>query len=99
MKIEIQNNKLTITEMDNFDVMLSYLYLYCFEFVSDGLFVPSLNPPTDNDFAPDPTFHHTPHRISYKKTVVLYSKPDSIEITFQTIKDAQSFKEELERTW
>ena len=99
MHIEINNNKLFISISENFNTMLAYLYLYCFEFVSDGLFVPSLNPPSDNNFAPTKKFFEVEHKIMYKKSLSFFVDNDKIVLSFETIEDAKSFKDELERTW
>lgn len=100
MQISKNNNELTLKISDNFDSMLGYLYLCCLEFVSNGLFVPSLNPPSNNDYKPNKDFFDTEHKLSYNKSVIFVAKEDGvITLTFDTIADAELFKEDLERTW
>ena len=79
--------------------MLAYLYLLALDFVSCGLFVPSLNPPQDNNYMPNDSFFTTEHKLSYKKNIVFSAKDNVVTIIFDTIDDATSFKEDLEHTW
>ena len=59
MNILQNNNVLTLEIKENFGSMLAYLYLLTLDFVSCGLFVPSLNPPQDNDYMPKASFFTT----------------------------------------
>ena len=100
-KMEIQQNSqiLKIDVEQNFEQMLAYLYLYCFEFVSDGIFIPSLNIPADGDIRPSENFFETEHIISFKKSIKLSIHDKSLTLCFDNAKDATEFKDELERTW
>lgn len=99
MKISQKNNVLTLEIKENFGSMLAYLYLLTLDFVSCGLFVPSLNPPEDNDYMPNDSFFATEHKLCYKKNAVFSARENTVTIVFDTIDDANSFKEDLEHTW
>jgi hypothetical protein len=99
MKINKSNNTITIEVEDNFNQLLSYLYLMALEFVSDGLFVPSLNPPENNDFSPCEEFFVKEHSLIYKKKIFLKVTDNKICFRFETIDDANAFLNEIERTW
>jgi len=99
MNIIQKNNVLTLEIKENFGSMLAYLYLLTLDFISCGLFVPSLNPPQDNDYMPNISFFTKEHKLSYKKNAVFSAKENTVTIVFDTIDDANSFKEDLEHTW
>lgn len=99
MKISQNNNELILEIKENYGSMLAYLYLLTMDFVSCGLFVPSLNPPEDNDYMPDKSFFGVQHKLSYKKNAIFVAKENTVIITFDTIEDAELFKEDLEHTW
>lgn len=99
MKITQENNKVVLEINENIGAMIAYFYLATLEFISDGLFVPSLNPPEDNNFMPSENFIKTTHKLSYRKNALFSVEDNKILITFDTIQDAELFKEDLERTW
>lgn len=96
---EKNNNQIKLLITKNFGPMLSYLYLMAIEFASDGLFVPSINPPENNIYEPANSFFNKEHVLSYKKTVRFLASEKNITLTFETIEDADLFFEEIERTW
>lgn len=100
MKITRSNNELRLEIKENFDSMLGYLYLCCLEFISNGLFVPSLNLPSDGEYKPNKSFFNTKHFLTYNKSVIFVAEENGIiTLTFDSIEDAEFFKEDLERTW
>ena len=100
MKITKNNNELILQIDNNFDSMLGYLYLCCLEFISNGLFVPSLNLPSNGDYKPNKSFFNVEHKLSYNKSVIFVAKEEGIiTLTFDSIEDTVLFKEDLERTW
>ena len=99
MKIAQENNKVILEINENLGAMIAYFYLATLEFVSDGLFVPSLNPPENNDFMPSESFLNANHKLSYRRNATFSIKDNKIIIIFDTIQDAEMFKEDLERTW
>lgn len=99
MKIMQENNKIILEIDENLGAMIAYFYLATLEFVSDGIFIPSLNPPENNDFMPSESFLHTTHKLSYRKNATFSTEGNKITIIFDTIQDAETFKEDLERTW
>lgn len=100
IKYSQENNKISITSKENFEQVLAFVYLMVMEYVSEGIFVPSLNPPEDNDFSPSETFLIQKHKLSYKKEVTLEINSDNvITLFFSTIEEANEFKEILSQTW
>lgn len=96
---EKNNNQIKLTIDKNFGPILSFLYLMTIEFVSNGLFVPSINPPEDNNYMPSNSFFNKEHTLSFKKTVNFFASQNTVILTFDTIDDANLFFEELEKTW
>ena len=99
MKKNINNNVVKLTILDNFGSMLAFIYLMVIEFSSKGLFVPSINPPIDNNFLPDKNFFNIEHTIYYNKKVLFMAHDNEIILKFETIDDANKFCEELDKTW
>lgn len=99
MTKEKNNNQIKLIIDKNFGPMLSYLYLMAIEFASNGLFVPSINPPENNDYNPSNMFFNKEHVLSYKKTVRFFVSDKTITLTFDTIEDSDLFYEEIEKTW
>ena len=100
IKYSQENNKISITSKENFEQILAFVYLMVMEYVSEGIFVPSLNPPENNDFSPSETFLTQKHKLSYKKEVTLeINGNNEIILFFSTIEEANEFKEILSQTW
>ena len=98
MKTEQKNNILTLSIEQNFEPMVAYLYLMIFEFVSDGLFVPSINPPQNNVYMPC-KFIGREQTIEYFKTVKMLIEKKRVQLVFETIEDANVFKDAVEQSW
>jgi hypothetical protein len=98
MTKRINNNIISLKIKENYGQMIAYLYLMIIEYVSNGLFVPSINPPTDNIFVPS-NFIDNQYTITYFKTVKFQPKADGVNLVFSSIDDANEFYTELERTW
>jgi hypothetical protein len=98
MKVEQKNNLLSLHIEQNFEPMVAYLYLMVFEFVSNGLFVPSINPAKDNVYMPAKLLGKE-QNIEYFKNVKMLIDKKVIQLTFETIEDATIFKDAVEQSW
>lgn len=98
MTKQINNNIISLKIKENYGPMVAYLYLMVVEYVSNGIFVPSINPPENNLYVPE-NFSEKQHTISYFKTVKFQSCNEGVTLTFSTIDEANEFYTELERTW
>ena len=98
MKKELNNNTITIEIDNNYDQFLAYLYLMIIEYISNNLFVPSINPPENNVYIPE-DFFKKEYLLSYFKTVKFKPTEQGAIITFTHPEEAFAFYKELECTW
>lgn len=100
MKKNINDNILTLKIEKNFSQMLSFTYLMALEFISNGIFVPSINPPANNDYTPNEDFFDREHILFYKKKIKFVAhKNGEIKITCENPQDAKELYNFLDESF
>ena len=98
MKKEINSNQVVLHIEENVEPMIAYLYLMVIEYVSNGLFVPSINPPADNKYLPS-NIEGKEYELSYFKKVRFSVFGNTVKLVFNTIDEANAFCEEIDKCW
>jgi sensor histidine kinase regulating citrate/malate metabolism len=98
MEKAIHNNIITIKILNNYEPIIAYLYLMIIEYISNRVFVPSINPPENNIYIPE-NFTQKEYILSYFKTVKFKPQKSGAILTFTNANEANKFYEELEHTW
>ena len=100
MEKTLDKNTITLAIGKDFMQILSFTYLSALEFISNGIFVPSINPPVNNDYTPLEEFFDREHILFYKKKIKFVAhKSGEIKITCDNEKDAKEFYNFLDESF